>query len=129
MYRSRRRRRKLFLTATAWELIKLLARGSITKTCGPFYEKFPKALAEGIKAQCTQNACFLSKPGAMKIKPYEKVACLKRTWQVSMEEVEEDPDWQAVSFKDYNEFKNNGGLARVRNFSDISTNSLLIKFF
>ena len=48
----------------------------------------------------------------MKIRPYQKVACLKRTWQVAMEEVEEDPDWQAITFAEYNEFKNQGGLAQ-----------------
>lgn len=84
--------------------IKLHPSGSVTKSCGPFFDYFPQARDAEITAKCTANACYLSKPNSFIIVPYQKVACQKKMWQVAKVEITTDPEWQALSFDEYSEF-------------------------
>lgn len=79
--------------------------GSITKACGPFYKFFPNAETAGIKASCTNQACFLSgaESDSFYIEPYTKVACQRRAWRVKGKPIRSDLDWKVFSFEEYNE--------------------------
>ena len=71
--------------------------------CGPFYKFFPNAEAAGIKASCTNQACFLSGAdnNAFYIEPYTKVACQRRAWRVKGKPIKSDLDWKVFSFDEY----------------------------
>jgi len=80
-------------------------KGSVVKSCGPFFAAFPRAYEMGIQAQCTRNACFLKGPPGKSfyLSPYQKVACQRRTWRVRRKVISEPKQWIAMSFAEYQE--------------------------
>jgi len=80
-------------------------KGSVTRSCGPFFAAFPRALKAGVQATCTRNACYLKGPPGktFHLAPYTKVACQRRTWRVKGKVITEPEQWVALSFDEYKE--------------------------
>lgn len=85
--------------------IKAWPKGSITKSCGPFFGSFPGAAEAGISVSCTKNACFISGSGekSFHVEPYTKIACQRRQWRVKGKVVKSPLPWKAYSFEEYSD--------------------------
>lgn len=85
------------------QTIRAWPAGSVTKTCGPFFETFPNAMKAGLVVECKKNACYIKGPPGrnFKVEPHSKLACSRRKWMYKGSQITEDLDWRAYSFSDY----------------------------